>query len=947
MAEYADRVVTELVADTSDYDVKIATSERTFQRAMQSTERAASQTEQSASRALTTIASNAARTATEVDRSSGRMRAGFQQLSFQIGDVSQQLALGVPFGTIFAQQSGQVVQAIQVMGGEANAFTRFMSGPWGIALASAAVVIGPLIAKLFDTRSELDKATDQLVENARKTDLARAAQEAFAHTLPGVEQAIRSETEALEQQNRSLAQNQELALQRARSHAADLDNLLTKNLRDQAQAYQDLQDAQAAYNRARTSPVEGEAAGAADALRRAEQRVRDLQAENARIHADATAAQAQIRAAQVPIAVRQAEALADPLAAINQRYDDMKDRAIAAARANDQLNASLAQTLAQIERRRQADLAAERDRQSAARRGTDADTSTFQLPVQGRRTGGFGEGRSARAGVGAHNHAGVDIAVPVGTNVQAAAAGTIIEAGNLPGYGNVVIIDHGRGTTTRYAHLSQILGQRGQQVDQGTVIGLSGGARGAPGSGDSTGPHVHYEVRRNGRPVNPLTGQYPTDTASARGSGGNSEAQLADLRARAEERFQSELAGLNTELLNARRRAVQTEEESAQSDIDAINAQRDQRNQQFRNEAEDRARRDPVNRAIYEAERDQLIAQNNLVASTRVEQRQALQRQRLDAQRIDIALDELRGAESIEQARGQLARTTAERRESELRLLDLQHQEELLQIQKLRLQQGLNDAQRAALDRQEREANERYGLQRLAVEQRNAGPMASYLSGIPRTAEEISEALERINANALSDFNDGLGEAAARFLHLGGVAGQVLNRMISDFVRLIAQQAELAAFGGGGGGLFGSIFGALGGAAKGGAGGSWVGDSGALLAGFATGGSMMIGGNGGTDQNTLSLNGRPVARVSRGERLDIVPQGRALTGVAGVAAAGSAGAPQQVKILVQSTGDFEARVTEISGNVAVEVQRAAAPTLISAAKTETIRTLSRPGLNQG
>jgi murein DD-endopeptidase MepM/ murein hydrolase activator NlpD len=930
MAEYVDRVVTELIADTSNYDVKIATSERTFQRAMQSTERAASQTEQSASRALTTIASNAARTAMEADRSTRQMRAGFQQLSFQLGDIAQQLALGVPYGTIFAQQSGQVVQAIQVMGGEANAFTRFMVGPWGIALASAAVVIGPLIAKLFDTRSELEKATDQLEENARKTDLARAAQEAFAHTLPGIEQAIRSETEALEQQNRSLAQNQELALQRARRHAADLDNLLTKNLRDQAQAYRDLQDAQAAYNRARTSPVEGEAAAAADALRRAEQRVRDLQAENARIHADAARAQAQIRAAQVPIAVRQAEALVDPLAAINQRYDDMKDRAIAAAQANNQLNASLAQTLAQIERRRQADLAAERDRQSAARRGTDADTSTFQLPVQGPRTGGFGETRPG------HRHAGVDIAVPVGTNVQAAAAGTIIEAGTLPGYGNVVIIDHGRGTTTRYAHLSQILVQRGQQVGQGTVIGLSGGARGAPGSGDSTGPHVHYEVRRNGRPVNPLTGQYPTDVASGRGGG--SEQQLADRRARDEERFQNELAGLNIDLLNARRRAVQTEEESAQSDIDAINAQRDQRNQQFRNEAEDRARRDPVNRAIYEAERDQLIAQNNLVASTRVEQRQALKRQRLDEQRIDIALDELRGAESIEQARGQLARTTAERRESELRLLDLQHQEELLQIQKLRLQQGLNDAQRAALDRQEREANERYGLQRLAVEQRNAGPMASYLSGIPRTAEEINEALERINANALSDFNDGLGEAAARFLHLGGVAGQVLNRMISDFVRLIAQQAELAAFGGGG--LFGSIFGALGGAAKGGAGLDIpdVLGFGAKFGGFKAGGGRVAAG-----VPYVVGEKRPELFVpdQSGTILPSVPGYIAASAVSG------AGAPQVVKILVQSTGDFEARVTEISGNVAVEVQRAAAPTIISAAKTETIRTLSRPGLNQG
>ena len=82
--------------------------------------------------------------------------------------------------------------------------------------------------------------------------------------------------------------------------------------------------------------------------------------------------------------------------------------------------------------------------------------------------------------------------------------GVVIQAGNVPGYGNVVYIDHGAGTISRLAHLSKIGVTKGQTVQRGEEIGLSGGARGAPGSGRSSGPHLHYEVRVDGKPVNPM-----------------------------------------------------------------------------------------------------------------------------------------------------------------------------------------------------------------------------------------------------------------------------------------------------------------------------------------------------------------------------------------------------------------------------------------------------------
>ena len=93
-------------------------------------------------------------------------------------------------------------------------------------------------------------------------------------------------------------------------------------------------------------------------------------------------------------------------------------------------------------------------------------------------------------------HRAVDIGVPVGTPIMAAASGTVSLAhtGWSGGYGNMVIIDHPNGTKTLYAHMSKIITYTGAQVNQGDIIGLSGGEPGAPGAGHSTGPHVHFEV---------------------------------------------------------------------------------------------------------------------------------------------------------------------------------------------------------------------------------------------------------------------------------------------------------------------------------------------------------------------------------------------------------------------------------------------------------------------
>lgn len=94
-------------------------------------------------------------------------------------------------------------------------------------------------------------------------------------------------------------------------------------------------------------------------------------------------------------------------------------------------------------------------------------------------------------------HKGMDFATPYGTEVRAAAKGTVIFAGQKGGYGNCVIVSHGNGLATLYGHLSAISVKANQQVNVNQVIAKSGN------SGRSTGPHLHYEVHKNNTPVNP------------------------------------------------------------------------------------------------------------------------------------------------------------------------------------------------------------------------------------------------------------------------------------------------------------------------------------------------------------------------------------------------------------------------------------------------------------
>ena len=122
--------------------------------------------------------------------------------------------------------------------------------------------------------------------------------------------------------------------------------------------------------------------------------------------------------------------------------------------------------------------------------------SGFIWPARGVFTSGYGIRRHPIFRI-RRMHTGQDIAAPSGTPVQAASDGRVIYTGWFGGYGKIVVVDHGDGVSTLYAHLSRILTRSGARVRRGEVVGRVGS------TGYSTGPHVHFEVRVNGRPIDP------------------------------------------------------------------------------------------------------------------------------------------------------------------------------------------------------------------------------------------------------------------------------------------------------------------------------------------------------------------------------------------------------------------------------------------------------------
>lgn len=725
----------------------------------------------------------------------------FRQIGFQLSDVATQFATGTRAAIIFAEQGPQIVQAMTLGSNATKGFAGFMAGPWGAAILTGVSVVGALVAMLTRSSSEADNAKKSMETLADKLDRTK-------HSFEDV-------TKALREYNAEQKKSKETTLESANAAG----EAAKKNIKEAISIREKIK-ANLAYLSS-TGPFPSE-----EAERERQLTIANLGSKLAANDAELLRLAQDAQDAAHGLADVKAEMRADPATQIKEHFAELAKQAHNTIRPMDQLIAKLAE----LKKEEKAALDAIKTTASTA------ETSAFMAPVHGQITGFFNEQRPG------HKHAGVDIAVPAGTAVRAPAAGVVIEAGSLPGYGNVVFIDHGGGTISRLAHLSKLSVAKGATIEQGAIVGLSGGARGEPGSGNSTGPHLHYEVRVGGKPVDPRKANFPVDTLGMEEKGAQLRQQMEAkaLQAREEairrqKAFDDATNTLDAQILEFKRSTTTDIGEIAQYARDQVQAESDKFT------ADVMAKEQLGD--LTKLQGDELLIKHAILSALKAKQVS----DEAAAQHAKEALDSQFAANDnqrdILNAQDRLATTAAERREIALRLLGYDEQEERLRLQNIIYLASINKATaQQAKDAQDR-LNQLpliYGLRVQGTIQANAGPLATYIQGIPKTAGEINLKVEGLMVDELEAVRRGIDDAITNAL---GIKDPMLAGLIDLFIqevliRPIAEALEKARAAQSGGGGIGGLFSMIGGLFGGGGTGSVFGGLASSLGGEALAGGF-------------------------------------------------------------------------------------------------------------
>ena len=421
----------------------------------------------------------------------------------------------------------------------------------------------------------------------------------------------------------------------------------------------------------------------------------------------------------------------------------------------------------------------------------------------------------------------------------------------------------------------------------------------------------------------------PGATPSTSGAGGSGTARSTpaiDVGAIAR-RFQDDIERGQLEIDQAQADAIGTTE--ARRDVEANRIDFERRSN---------ARAIEADGDLSRAQRDNLLALNESVAAA---QRQAInaealaeaKEQQLEAQRRQTEAE--RNNDQYEQAaldaQARIAINRQERNEIERRILASMEREEAAQLEAEIAAGRIADAQQARADLATAQA-----ARRIYAEQQAESPLDRRRREVRQTAANMGDAVEDIELEALDRLTDGLADASVEFLKLGGVAGDVLNSIINDFIRLAAQQAIFGSAGSGGG-LLGSIGGLLG----------IGGGPASLLAGTPYDGARATGGP--VTAGKTYLVGERGPELFRADSAGTIVPNNELVGAAARSMVGASVASSMnqqtgtIRVVITHDNDmFTARVQEASVPVAIEVVRQSAPGIAATAKAETIRDLGRP-----
>lgn len=427
----------------------------------------------------------------KVNAVSGQARAGMQQLSFQISDVSQSFASGVSPMVIFGQQASQVIQAVGMMTTKSSGLVGFLLGPWGAALTAAATILGTLY---FAHQKAGDGADGQ----GKKE---------------------KSLTERIEEQNQALRKNIELQGQKLRGDLSGAVGLVGASSKERDDALAEQQKAKRAYLLAKDERGSGATAqenieietritATRERLLAATDKLRDA-TDNYRKSTEG------LRLAQIQIADRRIAGATDRQVAETNRYED------ALGKLNEQLTSG-AITMrernvraTELLRTHEANKAAIESETKALRENAKETAKTLLRPSSGQVLSQFGADRSGvplnGQRVAGRRHEGVDIRGKIGDPVLAPEGG-IAYVKNAPGgLGLYVEIKADSGARNLLAHLSDASIKSGSRVEAGQLVGLLGDSGNAKGGT----PHLHWQRQIGKNWVDPMKGVGSSGAASA------------------------------------------------------------------------------------------------------------------------------------------------------------------------------------------------------------------------------------------------------------------------------------------------------------------------------------------------------------------------------------------------------------------------------------------------
>jgi hypothetical protein len=723
-----------------EIDAKVATAQRDLNRLARSVQQDAA----GMGKSLSDVEASGQRMAKSLGSISNRTRSGFTQLSFQIGDVSQGLAMGTKASTIFAQQSGQVIQALQIMGGEGNKFLRFLGGPWGLAISTAAVVLGSFAGKLFDSGDEVGKLVDKMKEQAKQAALNREADEAWKRTIEGLTEAIRKRREEQEKQLKTDIQAEQASLAGAREELARAQNELTITRARAAAAEKNL----ANLKNSPTGLTEDDERARAAAIQRAQKRADDLRLQVSTLERAVTDAQRSLRGAQATISERTVEEKLDPVKKATDEYTrtlgDLRDALQAGSISQKQFEDRLESAKKKLD--------AVKDSAKGAGRefGRQID---FAQASQIARSAGLQVNsayRSPAAQAALYNNPAVNRpgnpVAPPGASAHNGANGKWaidiqITDGVTPGKIRKIFADQG-------VSLSKILKEKG---------------------------HFHIEGSRS-------------EAAKAE----NEAQKAAEAATRQQNDFEEQRDSLNQQLIRAQASLVTGIDAQARISEKQIFADEERANTAIHNNLEE-GKYGEATSAVAKARAAELLALNHSVAVEKLKS-VALERDlahirdqdEADQRRFEYKADDLRFAD-------EMATTQAEHRRLQLEILDVVYQQKEAHLRALRaeLERARTIENAADIDKQIANIDEQIG--RLPTEKAHdtqrtlngtMNPLEAWAHQVPKTAAEINEALQSIEVRGIESLADALTGVIMGTESLGKAFKNVARSIIADIIQM-------------------------------------------------------------------------------------------------------------------------------------------------------------------